>query len=451
MKLGRAPIHIADDGTITELVKHKAFQDSTKKRKILVAHRRGRKTSMSLEEMVKYLVTNPGIIGKTLAPIRKQAKEIIWDDPDMLFKIFPREEIKAINNSELKVEFKNGSLYYLDGADDPNYQRGGNVKVLHMAESGDHREEVWSSVYEPVLTLNKGVAIFEGNPRGQNWYYRLYEQAGLREGWDRFLISAKDTPIFTSEQLEDIRISVPENVYKAEYLCEWVGSTGTVFRTIRQIATGIEATAVRGRKYRIGIDLARQQDFTVLSIVDKHTWKQVKKVRFNQLDWGLIKDQIKLTIMEFSNIANENDAEVLIEDNGIGDPVYFDIWRWSAEVNTTHSMTIIPFKTTNASKALLVSNFSILSDTSQIEILNDEIQIKEFERFTFKKNALHYIYSAPDGEHDDTVMATTISFWKLGEKLAIPEEEHKYTRYIDKVAALNHVGEKDSMLESYLL
>ena len=154
VSIGIEPIYKFPDGRTEELPLHKQFLDNTDKRKIFVAHRRGLKTTTSIGEVFKYLASNPKIIGKTLAPIRKQAKEIIWDDPDMLFRLVPKEIIKEINKTELKITLKNGSIWYLDGADQPNFQRGGNVKVLHLTEAGDHKEEVWTSIYEPVLTLN---------------------------------------------------------------------------------------------------------------------------------------------------------------------------------------------------------------------------------------------------------------------------------------------------------
>jgi len=447
--IGRPPVYIHEDGRVEELPIHKEFIDSKARRKIAVFHRRGRKTSISLEEVFKYLAVNPKIVGKTLAPIRKQAKEIIWDDPQMLFSILPPELIQDINKTDLKITLKNGSIWYLDGADQPNFQRGGNVKVLHLAETGDHREEIWNQIYEPVLTLNKGVAIFEGNPRGQNWYYRLYQAAAYREGWDRFLLSAADSPIFTKAQLEDIRLNNPENVFKAEYLCEWIGSTGTVFRTFREIATVAQKTeAERGRKYKMGIDLAKLQDYTVLSVVDRHNWEQVSVIRFNQLDWVTQKERIWEEMKRWSSRKNGNSLYAIIETNGPGDPIFDDLWRWAAK-EKDYDITIQPFNQTNSTKALLVSNLSMLCDQRFIGLRDDEDEMKEFEVFTYNKTRDHYIYGAPDGLHDDIIMATMLSFWELGAKLPLPEEP-KIESLIERLSKAQNIN-KSSDLQNYLL
>lgn len=447
IEVGRPPVYIYPDGKEVILQKHKEFQESRLKRKIFVVHRRGRKTSMCLEEMFKYLITNPKIIGKTLAPIRKQAKEIIWDDPQMLFSIVPKEAIQKVDNGALQIWLKNGSIWYLDGADDPSYQRGGNVKVLHLTEAGDHKEEIWQSIFEPVLTLNGGVALFEGNPRGQNWFYRLFQNAGDREGWGRWLIPANETPIFTPQQLEDIRRNNPENVFAAEYLCEWVGSTGTVFRSIRGVAINEPHEAEPNHKYRIGIDLAKVQDFTVLSVVDRHTWKQVWLERFNQLDWNIQKDRIKELIKKYSLKTTGNEADVLIESNGVGDPIYDDLWKWSAS-EKDHNIMIRPFKTTNETKGLLVNNMSMLSDQAIVSLIKDEKQIDEFESFTYKKTATHYIYGAPDGLHDDIVMAVMLSYWELGGKFPLPVEQIRHPLNMGWIQEQNR---KNIIEENYLL
>jgi len=428
--IGRPPIYIdSKAGNSTELITLRRFLECRAKRRILVAHRRGRKTSTSLEEVVRYLIHNNGIIGKSLAPKRKQAKEIIWDDPDMLFhpNVCPPEIVRNINHSELKIEFKNGSIYYLDGADDPQSKRGGNVKVLHLTEAGDHKEEVWTQVYEPVLLANGGIAIFEGNPRGRNWYYKLFLNASERAGWARFLVSARDTPIFTKEQLDDLERTLPYPVFASEYLCEWVDSLGTVFRSFREIATSSESGPVPQRHYEIGIDLAKVQDYTVVSVVDRHTWGQVRLERWNQLSWPTQKEKIKSILAEYSKRDNGNSVRVKIEGNGVGNPIFDDMVAWAA-TQPDLDIGLINFKTTSQSKNLLVENFSMLCDQGVISILPYDVLMGELEAFTYEKNRNGIFYAAPDGYHDDTVMATLLSYWELGGKMPLPEEKPQTER-----------------------
>ena len=421
IEIGRSNQIVGHDGRPFFLQAHEDFMQSAKRRQIFVAHRRCRKTSKSLERMFQFLITNPGIVGKTLAPERKQAKENIWDDPDMLFNIVPYDIIKSINKTELKIELVNGSIWTLDGADNPHSKRGGNVKVLHLTEAGDHDEVIWTQVYEPVLMANHGVAIFEGNPRGQNWYYHLYNYALAHpEVWDAFLVSATQTPIFSPEDLAGLQQRLPQAVYAAEYLCDWVSSLGTVFRTVDEIAIAIPQGPQPGRKYRFGIDLGKVDDYTVISIVDRHTWQQVHLARFNQLDWPTQKEKIIKLAQFYGRKMMGNEVEIYIESNGIGSPIFDDLFKHFASDNKLYEVYITPFRTTNESKSLLVSNFAMLADLAYIQIVPYPVLLNELKKFTYKKNQNTIIYSAPPHCHDDTVMSTMISFWNLGAKLPLP-------------------------------
>jgi hypothetical protein len=441
--IGRPCEFTFQDGRVVPLPTHEKFMASRAKRQILVIHRRGRKTSMSLEKMFQYLATRPRTVGKTLAPVRKQAKEIIWDDPDMLFhpNVLNPKIIASINKADLSVRLTNGSVWSLDGADNPHSKRGGNVKVLHLTEAGDHDEALWTQVYEPVLIANHGVAIFEGNPRGRNWYYRLFEKAPEREGWDRFLVSATETPIFTEADLLDLQRNTPDAVYRAEYLCEWVDSIGTVFRDFDKVMVLSPTEPVAGRSYRSGLDLGKIQDYTVDTTIDRHTWDEVAIDRFNSVDWPTIKRRLKRKYARFGKKKNGNTIEVQIECNGIGDPIYDDFCMWAAsnvadpdlkegdgpDIIPTKDLSVIfiPFKTTNDSKAMLVSDLSLKMEGEMCRLIKDDVVKKELEEFTYKKTALNFIYSHPDGGHDDTVMSKMLAFWDIGYKFPLPEDKPK--------------------------
>jgi len=430
---------------------HEAFLSCRAKRQLLVCHRRGRKTSMCLEKMFQYLIKNPGIVGKTLAPIRKQAKENIWKDPDMLFhpNICPPEIIKNKNETDLSIELINGSLWTLDGADDPTTKRGGNVKVLHLTEIGDHKEAIWNQVYEPILEANGGVLLGEGNPRGKNWYYRLFEKATSRPNWERFLISARDTPIFTPEQLRDLESSMPYNVFASEYLCEWVDSVGTVFRNVTECATSEPEEPKPMHEYRFGLDLGKATDFTVLTGIDRHSWNQIFFDRFNMVDWTIIRERVIGSICKYAKRENQNKVEIVVECNGIGDPFFDALVRWYVErgadgnsPSKEYDIMFTPFTTTNASKTALVSNFSMLLDQMIIKILPEPSLLYELGVFTYEKSKTGFFYGAPVGEHDDCVISSLIAYWQLGAKLPKPIiEDEKPKTYFGVKINQNKSGE----------
>ena len=80
--------------------------------KIAVFHRQAGKTTFALNELIKKMVIDPGVY-LYVAPEKSQAKNIIWKDPQGLFKYLPRELIAVnragapkINEVELSVTLK---------------------------------------------------------------------------------------------------------------------------------------------------------------------------------------------------------------------------------------------------------------------------------------------------------------------------------------------------------
>lgn len=403
--IGRPPVAIDFLGREVALPVHRAFLESSSKRRLLCFHRRARKTSIALEEVMKYLAANPGIIGMSLAPERKQAKMAIWDDPDMLFNpsILPPVLIADINRQDLSVKLKNGSIYYLDGADEPRNKKGTNAKILHLTEIGDHKPEIWFEVYSPILEANGGILIGEGTTR-PGWWNRLFNDAGHWKGWETFFLPATESPIFTPEQLEKIRAETPDAIYRSEYLCEWLEASGQVFRNVRETARGTPCPPNPSKRYRMGLDLAKHQDWTVMSVVDLHTWDQVYLERFNKIDWVLQKSRIEAVCRRYNN------ASILLDSTGIGDPIYDDLLSLGLPVRG--------YQFTTASKMKLVHHLSKLMDDGSLTFINDIDLVREFNSYKYKKLPSEaYSYSAPDGEHDDCVTATMLSFWNLVEKL----------------------------------
>src|SRR3989304_4845891 len=92
--------------------------------KVLVWHRRARKTTTAINEITKQALLKKGVYWH-LFPTYAEAKDAVWRDPSMLFNIIPKEFISRTNESELIVYFRNGSIYQLKGADDPDALRGG--------------------------------------------------------------------------------------------------------------------------------------------------------------------------------------------------------------------------------------------------------------------------------------------------------------------------------------
>ena len=110
--------------------------------KVLVWHRRARKTTTAIIELVKQSQYRVGAYWH-IFPTYSEAKDAVWRDPSMLFRIIPPEIIKKKNEQELVVYFYNGSYLQLKGADEPDTLRGAGPVGIVFDEFAKVKEEAW--------------------------------------------------------------------------------------------------------------------------------------------------------------------------------------------------------------------------------------------------------------------------------------------------------------------
>jgi hypothetical protein len=70
------------------------------------------------------------------------------------------------------------------------------------------------------------------------------------------------------------------------------------------------------------------------------------------------------------------------------------------------------FNTSNSSKAEIVSDLQVAFEQRQIEILDDEKQLRQLSAYSAEYNprTKNVFYNAPQGMHDDICMALMLSY-----------------------------------------
>ena len=81
----------------------------------------------------------------------------------------------------------------------------------------------------PMLAVSNGRLITLSTPWGKRgWWHDAYTHGG--EGWHRVKITAHECPRISATFLAEERRSLPDFVYRQEYLCEFADTLDTVFR-----------------------------------------------------------------------------------------------------------------------------------------------------------------------------------------------------------------------------
>ena len=178
---------------------------------------------MSVNQLIHSALSFKGKNGRFayLAPTYTQGKTIAWD----YLKEFsqPVPGTKA-NESELRVDFPNGSRVRIFGCDRPDALRGIYLDGVVLDEYAQMPANLFGEVVRPSLSDRKGYAIWIGTPQGKNAFYDLYRQADGRSEWFTAMYKASDTGILDKDELKDAQSIMTSDEYEQEYECSWQAS-----------------------------------------------------------------------------------------------------------------------------------------------------------------------------------------------------------------------------------
>jgi len=206
---------------------------------LLVLHRRAGKTllmlniatAFAMKKVALYLLVFPQI---------SQAKLVVWDAIDEQGRRFidyiPKELIDKINNSEMKITFKNGSIIKLIGIDKSTFNKkmGANAFGVFFDEYSIQNPAA-RNYMAPIILKNGGFEMLTFTPRGNNHGYRLYNEAMANPNiWHCQYLPVDKT--FDNEgknifPVEDISaLGLDEDTILQELYLSWTASSsGTYF------------------------------------------------------------------------------------------------------------------------------------------------------------------------------------------------------------------------------
>jgi hypothetical protein len=397
-----------------------------RKANFLVAGRRWRKTTFALSVMVE-------------AALERQA-EYVWAAPT--FKQVRRgwEEMRRgclgvveFNQGLMDATFPNGSVVHFLSVQEYDHNRGYTSFGTVIDEASEVARDAYTTVLRPQLFGTDGWLLAQGTPKGRTWFFEEYTATANDERansacWQIPTLGALidpdthallrsphpyENPTFGFDELLTEYQTLPERVFRQEYLAEFLDDAGGVFRNV---AGGIRGQPQDGpshstRQYAIGLDLAKHLDFTVMVVMDLAARQVVGFERFNQADWTLQKARIVTAAHKWNNAIIWQDA------TGVGDPIYDDL--------RAAGLRIHPYTLTHASKDALINNAVLLVEQGEVGYPNIPALISELKAFEYQRTAAGTLrMAAPENMHDDCVIAFALACWALarGGHSSIPRE-----------------------------
>jgi hypothetical protein len=368
------------------------------------------------EWLINRAFAHKGSLNWWTAPVYKQAKIAFKLIGNLLPKHFYRksktdltyELLDSLGNVRSIIEFRS--------ADNPDSLRGEAVRSAVVDEAGYWNRDSFESLLT-TLTRTQGWCRIISTPKGRNWFYEEWskgwypDQQAKFPWYKSFQLPTACNPHVPRESIEQARLMLPEDVFRQEYEAEFLDESAGVFKNITncQVAQWLD-DPIEGCFYVVGIDWAKKEDYTVFVVADLLSKEIVHIERHNTLDWNV-------NISKAIACARRwNQAAVMMDSTGVGD-VPFDMMR--AVYPYVEGYSIF----NNEPKVQLIQAMQFALERSEIKLpypkahnnaatLDHEMRMYGYEMSATGK----FLFSAPEGYHDDCVIAAALANWKLREQ-----------------------------------
>lgn len=361
---------------------------------VVACGRRWGKSTLGIDRLIE-----PALQGRPVgwfSPTYKMLTEIWREVRDTLQPVSRR-----VSAQEHRIELITGGVVDMWSLDQPDSARGRKYQraVIDEAAMVAALEDAWNAVIRPTLTDFRGDAWFLSTPKGHNFFWQLfgYGQDDQRADYRSWRMPTTANPFIDPGEVESARQSIPERVFQQEYLAEFQEDSGGVFRGVREV---IDAGRDKneepqpGETYVLGVDLARVEDFTVLTVLDSKR-RQVYHERFNQISW-------ERQIARIEDVASRYRARVLLDSTGVGDPIF--------EALRKKKILCQGYHLTSQSKEALIDALALAIESGTVRLLDLPVQTVELQAYQYELTPSRNVrMSAPPGMHDDCVIALALA------------------------------------------
>jgi hypothetical protein len=385
-----------------------AVRSQAKRFNWLSAGRRWRKTTLGMAVIVEAAAVKGGMYFWG-APTFSQVR-ICWNETRAACGSYG-----GFSQSRMEAVFPNGGHIVYRSLDDPDNARGFTVDGVVLDEVGDIKAAAWYEVLRPTLIDTDGWLWAIGTPRGRNWFWKEHRQALDREDsacWQVPTLGCEITlaglvrkphryenPDIPWTEIENLYNTLPVDIFRQEILAEFIEGEGAVFRNIMAcLGAPMDAKPKDHEGHRIiaGVDWGKQQDFTSISVGCADCKVEVDRDRFNQIDYAFQRKRLKVMHDRW------NCAYILVELNAMGEPIFEELQR--------EGLPVVGFTTSATTKPPLIENLALALEREEWQFQDDPVWTAELEAYERKVSVTtgRSTYSAPEGEHDDTVMARAL-------------------------------------------
>ena len=342
-----------------------------------------------------WAINNAPVKILVVAPVYSQVTRI---QKNLMEAIGGSGLVASNNYADNELSLKTKSTIYFRSAERYDNIRGGTYDYCVIDEASYLKQDAYREAIAPTLLVKGKRVVMASTPAGKNWFYdiAMLGQSPDYPDYKFYKASSYDTPFISQKEIDEAKQTVPENVFRQEYLAEFLDGGGEVFSNLDKIEFN-KYPKPEGQIYA-GLDIGRAQDFTVCTFMNANG-QVIDIYRNNQDTWNNITRDVLELVKKYK-------ANLLVETNGVGDPIYSNL---KDEWQNTH-----PFTTTSKSKNEIIEGLILDINEQNIGIPSKELFAplqSELEVFTYKYNpkTRSISYGHPNGLSDDTVLSLSLA------------------------------------------
>lgn len=370
---------------------HDSINNELFKYYILDIGRQFGKTLLADNQALYWALNDKGCKIGWVSPIYKQVKKVYLEIEQSLVDSGLWAEH---NRTDLFLKTVHGSTIQFFSAERYDNIRGNTFDYLICDEFAFIDESAWTEVLRATVLVKGKKVLLISTPKGKNHFYRLFQLDGQNPQYKSFKMTSYDNPIINPTEIDDARLTLPDHVFRQEYLAEFIEGGTELFSNITH-----DDNPSKDGKLFAGIDLGRADDYTVLTILNSKG-QMIFCDRWRHDSWTSIVSKLLAKLNEFK-------PTTYVEINSIGDAIFEQLKAGYRD--------IAPFVTTSKSKNDIIEGLIVANQSKEFSIKPIDWLIKEFDVFTYEYSpqTRSVKYSAPYGFHDDGVMSCAIAYHAL--------------------------------------
>lgn len=204
--------------------------------------RRSGKDAFCFTYLLNRAIKEKGLYSYIL-PLKASSRKIIWDGGvhhdghlTKFLEMIPKQLVKRKNASDMRIELINGSVIYLDGADNFDRLRGIFLSGVVFSEFAFGKSSEGFDVISPVMGQSGGFMLVNTTPNGRNFSWQKFNQFKGEDQWYcslescQTLLDENGDRYITEEQIQNsIADGLSPGKVKQEFYCEPMLDTDTLY------------------------------------------------------------------------------------------------------------------------------------------------------------------------------------------------------------------------------